>query len=753
MSGLPNMMSGGADCSTGNPLDGITKQFNKDRSLEQNRFGPDHAVGNAPQNAFRQAMRNAQNRGPQPADALAREFLGGGAMHKQPENFRPDAFSFEEFNRELSKGPAIAGPRGPPGGWANEFAHSRPAVPQGVEFSEMSSAFNRAMVSRPGMGVAMNSSFQQQTNISAPVNVEKEAMDKAFGQARIAANMYMQSNYMMPMYGAQVGLVRSDINNEKIQEEASKEVEEDDEMGNSNELTEAAQRFIEATSGYAGNENFSKSEFLTFIHKLRDGDINIQGSRVIEVNNTATASTGKSAEEVKASSWSESFIKEVQEIEAREKGISDKADGNIFKPEVAQSIEKNWSEEFEKSLDGPLKETFVAGSMEDWEEEFAKHENEISIGDPESVGFDEMDWVSQYRNNVDKLRTESDDQWDQMKKEWDNTLENSYRATDIKYDTYGFASANPFANNSQQELDRLLAQIKNDPASISLKDTIMSLESMLKNDPQNATLWTMLGVKQQENERDDAAIAALRKAISIDPNSLDAYIALAVSYGNENYQVDSYVSLHEWISRHPKYKDIVPADSSLKVSDPKSRKEYLQDLYLKAIRMQPGSDWDPDLQISFGIFLSISGDYDKAIDCFKAALSKRPDDYMLWNKLGATLANSQKHTAATEAYFRALELQPSYIRAIFNMSIASINMQHYSEAATHLLSALALQADNDSMIQTNFGSNSDGFVPALSMSSSLWDTLKMVMYMLNESSLAEACEGRDITPFRAKFDF
>jgi len=124
-------------------------------------------------------------------------------------------------------------------------------------------------------------------------------------------------------------------------------------------------------------------------------------------------------------------------------------------------------------------------------------------------------------------------------------------------------------------------------------------------------------------------------------------------------------------------------------------------------------------------------------------------DPHLFNRLGATLANSGKADEALEYYYRALELQPDFARATFNLAIACSSLGSYEEAAMHLLQALHIQQDISSDADVGEPTLAHLSEQELAESSTvLWETLASCCNSMGRPELASACRNRDLGAFR-----
>ena len=226
----------------------------------------------------------------------------------------------------------------------------------------------------------------------------------------------------------------------------------------------------------------------------------------------------------------------------------------------------------------------------------------------------------------------------------------------------------------------------------NIAEAILSFEMELQlNDPDSSSAWLMLGRCHAENDQDREAIACLETAVEKDPYSLEALLALGVSYVNELNHVKALTVLKSWVHNNPNYVNLQSSteeDLYGEVDgDTKNNAEMeLQELLLKALAHDP----DPSVWEAIGVAANVSRDFGAAVEAFEKAIDGSPRDYQLWNKLGATLANSNQSAKALQAYQKAIALRPRYARAWLNMAISHSNLQDYDEAARCYLQTLSL---------------------------------------------------------------
>ncbi|KAJ5124925.1 uncharacterized protein N7515_008750 [Penicillium bovifimosum] len=309
----------------------------------------------------------------------------------------------------------------------------------------------------------------------------------------------------------------------------------------------------------------------------------------------------------------------------------------------------------------------------------------------------------------------------------------------------------------------------------------LAFEAAVQKDPQHVHAWTMLGSAQAQNEKELPAIRALEQALKVEPGNLDALMGLAVSYTNEGYDSTAYRTLERWLSH--KYPSIIDpkeisGDADLGFTDRQLLHDRVTELFIQAAQLSPsGAQMDPDVQVGLGVLFYCAEEYEKAVDCFSAALASTESGstnqqeqlHLLWNRLGATLANSGRSEEAIQAYEQALNINPNFVRARYNLGVSCINIGCYPEAAQHLLGALSMhrvveqEGRERAREIINDGAAPDGLDDerlermlhiSQNQSTNLYDTLRRVFSQMGRRDLADqVVAGMDVNIFRREFEF
>lgn len=336
---------------------------------------------------------------------------------------------------------------------------------------------------------------------------------------------------------------------------------------------------------------------------------------------------------------------------------------------------------------------------------------------------------------------------------------------------YMFEDDNPFADLANPFDEGV--KIMREGGNLSL--AALAFEAAVQKDAQHMAAWTALGQAQAQNEKETPAIRALEQALKLDPNNLEALMGLAVSYTNEGYDSTAYRTLERWVAT--KYPSLITSplssqEDEIGFTDRHALHEKVTDLFIEAAQLSPtGEQMDPDVQVGLGVLFYGAEEYEKAVDCFGAALASTEQGstnrdtelHLLWNRLGATLANSGRSEEAIDAYSRALELRPNFVRARYNLGVSCINIGCYEEAAQHLLGALAMHriTEKEGLEKARQVVGDRNMTDAKleemitqNQSTNLYDTLRRVFAQMDRRDLQELVgPSMNLDDMRRHFEF
>ncbi|KAG6831687.1 hypothetical protein H0H92_008330 [Tricholoma furcatifolium] len=684
-----SMLAGGAECGPSNPLQGLTKRFDQDRGIQQ---------------AFRSTTNSAG-----PDQDAARFFSSNGPQAQLPSLNTPYDVSALRAALPLHPQAPVHAPemqkQVPIANWASDFALQQPlfSAPSNVAMK------GPEVSSRPEVAMP-NHNMLQMRNGAPQAHMQ---WNPGMGSMSIASPPL--SSLQQPSFNAsQISWDQEFSSQESAINQAAQEQAQPVERTapqvplDGDDLARTAGLLLENVRDEQ-NPKFQKSQFLDLMRKLRDRDVIVEGNQMVE-------NEGQRTYDVKGK-------------------------GRAIDPTPLHS-----SQSFNMSQAGQAPTRFAEAARTQLEETSAKvEESEIdAYFRQENMEYQQY-WNQGGIAGTSQASIPNADvtSWERLQHDWDQF---EATATGIKHvDLYQFQDNNPYMLGDSSTTRQHMMH----SGYFSLSESVLQLEAAVQRDMTNAMAWFELGVKQQENEREQKAFQALKRSLELDPTHLPTWLALGVSNTNESNRAGTYDAIREWVNRNPQYKDVVQqfqaqnpldVDASLGL-----RYSHLIDNLIAMARSDTSGKVDADVQIALAILLNTNEEYEKAQDCFLSALAVRPEDWLLYNRVGATMANSGRAENALEYYYKALELNPGYIRARFNLGISCINLRRYEEAAQHILDALVLQ-DNDG-IRDSAGLNEKRGVTT----TALWDSLKTSCLHMQRIDLATLCDRRDLEGFRSNF--
>ena len=334
-------------------------------------------------------------------------------------------------------------------------------------------------------------------------------------------------------------------------------------------------------------------------------------------------------------------------------------------PESCNNSENQFHEMINHFLAGSanLPQMHMQGNLEDLWDEAQAQENWENL---ENMANLEQAWQENEEAKLNIPRSMNINEFCAMWQEM-------WPMEELEFTDYVFDPVNPYIGCADPQLVAQEAMMKGE-----ICESILALEAVVLRDPEAADAWALLGKLNAENDEDGRAVAALVRACSIDPYNLEAMLSLGISLINGKKQENAMELLVKWIEHNPNYMHLSSSNSILV--------DKVLDLYTQASNVHPD---DPALFQVLGSLYFMHKEYDLAVSAFASAVEKDNCNYYCWNRLGAALAHKGDNLSAIQAYQRALEFRPQYVRAWANLGIAHANIDDMVSAARYYLCALS----------------------------------------------------------------
>ncbi|EEB05679.2 peroxisomal targeting signal receptor Pex5 [Schizosaccharomyces japonicus yFS275] len=400
-----------------------------------------------------------------------------------------------------------------------------------------------------------------------------------------------------------------------------------------------------------------------------------------------------------------------------------------------------------------------------WDEQFSlaeKAAKQLHLADKQEVGTEQTTVKSSEKTLEEKWQDHQKElerlgkaaqTLEEYQSQWESFLETqgmdaeNYRTSDANF-SKSIPSKLSAANSIEQLADSLKGKSAYDRAidlinkQGSYAEACVLLEVAVLQDSKNANAWAKLGWMHTMLGNDSRSAEAFRNYVALQPNDHGALLELAVAYVNTERTTEALLTIEHWLhatfpDMSSKFKQISGFYDS---QDGATDIDKMRACLLETIYSNQSDKLQIDLQSALGLMMFLSGDFEKAYDCYHYAVEHNPTKPEYWNKQGASATNCERHVEGIESYKSALRVMPQFVRPLSNLAISSINLRCYKEATDYILEALDLVNDKKGIL-ANCESNVE-----------LWGLLRKVLLIgLERTDLASLAKpGGDINYIRSK---
>jgi len=210
----------------------------------------------------------------------------------------------------------------------------------------------------------------------------------------------------------------------------------------------------------------------------------------------------------------------------------------------------------------------------------------------------------------------------------------------------------------------------------------------LKHAPRSIPTLINLAIVQCRQERFDEADETARKAITIDPNNLDAYSILSTCQKAKGQYEDVVKTCDKMISIDPKNADSY-SNRGFALAAIGRHKEAIES-YDRAIAIQPHL---ADAFVNRGNSLKNLERHDEAFVAYDKALALKPDLVEAWLGCGRVSFDLKRYDDALAAYDKAVALKPDLAEAWLGRGNVCLELKRNDDALAAYDKAVALKSD------------------------------------------------------------